>query len=60
LVSKKERDEGWRRCEVYRRWLVDKVFRVGDERVARVMILPVGVGTPSYRDAELPYVLCLT
>lgn len=57
VISEAERDEGWRRSEVYRHWLLDKVFATEDQRVVRIMVLPVEDGNPKYRDADPTYVL---
>jgi hypothetical protein len=39
---------------VYRRWLVEKVFVAGDLGTPKIMVLPIEVGKPNYRDDELP------
>lgn len=53
-VSKEQRDELWRRSEVYREWLGSKVFHNDDIDVLTVMVLPIESGQPNYRDAPLP------
>ncbi|KAJ2980269.1 hypothetical protein NQ176_g2746 [Zarea fungicola] len=57
-VSKKQRDECWRRSEVYRCWMLDKVFETSNDGTVVIMPLPIEVGQPNYRDAPLsPYSL---
>jgi hypothetical protein len=51
-ISLEERDMYWRRSEVYRHWLLNKIFKVDDS--ITVMVFPIEVGKPNYRDAELP------
>ncbi|OAA70229.1 amidase [Cordyceps fumosorosea ARSEF 2679] len=53
-VSKEERDEGWRRSEVYRHWMLSKVFKADSQDTVVVMPLPIEAGQPNYRDAPLP------
>ncbi|KDN68942.1 hypothetical protein CSUB01_09360 [Colletotrichum sublineola] len=53
-VSKEERDECLRRCEVYRDWLLKRVFKADDENCITIMPLPIEVGKPNYRDSKLP------
>lgn len=53
-ISREERDECWRRSELYRHWLVKNVFKADDKDTVTVMVLPIEVGKPNYRDAELP------
>lgn len=53
-VSKEERDECWRRSELYRGWMLDKVFDTSNDGTVVVMPLPIEVGQPNYRDAPLP------
>lgn len=52
-VSKKQRDECWRRSEVYRCWMLDKVFETSNDGTVVIMPLPIEVGQPNYRDAPL-------
>jgi hypothetical protein len=56
-ISKEERDKYWRRSEIYRHWLLDNIFKAGDEDCVTIMILPIEQGQPNYRDVEPPYVL---
>jgi hypothetical protein len=51
-----ERDMYWRRSEIYRHWLLDKVFKADYKDSITIMIFPIEVGKPNYRDAELPLV----
>ncbi|KAJ5697591.1 amidase, partial [Penicillium malachiteum] len=51
-ISQEERDECWRRSELYRRRLLDSVFRVDDEDTITIMILPIDAGKPNYRDSD--------
>ncbi|KAM7188406.1 amidase [Rhypophila sp. PSN 637] len=53
-ISQHERDECWRRSEVYRHWLLEKVFDADSSATVTVMPLPIEAGQPNYRDAELP------
>jgi hypothetical protein len=46
----------WRRSEIYRHWLLDKVFEADRKDSTTIMIFPIEVGKPNYRDAELPSV----
>lgn len=55
-ISKEERDECWRRCDVYRLWLLDRVFKAESKERLRIMVLPIDSAVPSYRDAPEPYV----
>jgi hypothetical protein len=51
-----ERDMYWRRSEIYRHWLLDKVFKADYKDSITIIIFPIEVGKPNYRDAELPLV----
>ncbi len=53
-ISREDRDECWRRSEDYRHWLLEKVFTADIKDSVTIMILPIEVGKPNYRDAELP------
>lgn len=53
-ISKEERDECWRRCEVHRKWLLSKVFSVESKDSMKIMILPIEAGKPNYRDSPEP------
>ncbi|KAJ8125793.1 hypothetical protein O1611_g7845 [Lasiodiplodia mahajangana] len=55
-VSKAEREECWRRSEVYRSWLLESVFKSTPQDGLAIMVLPIEVGKPNYRDSpEPPY-----
>ncbi|KAM0430141.1 hypothetical protein ACHAPT_006149 [Fusarium lateritium] len=55
-ISTEERDECWRRCEVYRHWLLNKIFEADDKGSISIMVFPIEVGQPNYRDSpEPPY-----
>ncbi|KAL1879270.1 hypothetical protein Daus18300_001849 [Diaporthe australafricana] len=53
-ISLEERDKYWRRSEIYRKWLLDRVFDADSKSVVTVMIFPIEAGKPKYREAELP------
>ncbi|KAF2120079.1 amidase [Lophiotrema nucula] len=53
-ISKEERDECLRRCEVYREWLLEEVFKATSEDTITVMAFPIESGQPNYRDTPLP------
>jgi len=54
-ISVEERDiMYWRRSEIYRHWLLDKVFKADPKDSVTIMIFPIEVGKPNYRDSELP------
>jgi hypothetical protein len=53
-ITHEERDECWRRSEIYRHWLLEKVFKADSKDSITIMILPIEVGKPNYRDSELP------
>ncbi|KAJ9493640.1 hypothetical protein H2202_010884 [Exophiala xenobiotica] len=55
-ISLEERNMYWRRSEIYRHWLLDKVFEADRKDSTTIMIFPIEVGKPNYRDAELPSV----
>ncbi|KAI0393486.1 amidase [Xylariaceae sp. FL0594] len=52
-ISKEERDECWRRLEVYRKWLLKDVFQ-STSGVVTIMVLPIEVGQFNYRDTRAP------
>ncbi|KAF2753095.1 amidase [Pseudovirgaria hyperparasitica] len=58
-ITLEERNFYWRRSEIYRKWLLEEVFKASDTSTITIMIFPIEVGQPSYRDAPLPpyYVL---
>lgn len=53
-IPRKERDECWRRSELYRHWLLQNVFAADAKDSVTIMVLPIEEGKPSYRDTELP------
>ena len=53
-ISKEERDECWRRCETYGKWLRESIFKPTSEGGLKIMVLPIEAGEPNYRDAEEP------
>ncbi|KAE8443397.1 hypothetical protein EG329_001877 [Mollisiaceae sp. DMI_Dod_QoI] len=53
-ISATERDFYWRRSELYRHWLLEKDFEADNKECITIMIFPIEVGKPSYRDVELP------
>ncbi|OAR02180.1 hypothetical protein LLEC1_06508, partial [Akanthomyces lecanii] len=53
-ISKDERDECWRRSEVYRHWMLDKILKAGSQDTVVMMPLPIEAGQPNYRDAPPP------
>ncbi|KAJ4135095.1 hypothetical protein NW768_004710 [Fusarium equiseti] len=50
-ITTEQRDYYWRRSETYREWLLEKVFSVGDSTVTTIMVFPIEVGKPNYRDS---------
>jgi hypothetical protein len=53
-ISLEERDKYWRRSEIYRKWLLDRVFDSHSRNVVTVMVFPIEVGEPNYRESEIP------
>lgn len=53
-ISLEERDEYWRRSEVYRKWLLERVFDAESKSAVTIMVFPIEAGKPNYREAELP------
>ena len=53
-ISREERDMFWGRSEMYWHWLLDRVFNTNSGGCITIMIFPIEVGKPNYRDAELP------
>jgi hypothetical protein len=53
----KERDFYWRRSEIYRHWLLDRIFDSENQDCVTIMVFPIEQGKPNYRDAPLPYVI---
>ncbi|KAL2070236.1 hypothetical protein VTL71DRAFT_13262 [Oculimacula yallundae] len=55
-ISRAERDECWRRDEIYRHWLLERIFKADCQDSISIMVLPIEVGQPVYRDAPVtPY-----
>ncbi|KAK5657950.1 hypothetical protein OQA88_2502 [Cercophora sp. LCS_1] len=48
-VTPEDRDEGWERIYIYKKWLFENIFVEGS-----VLVLPVGDGKPGYRDNPPP------
>ncbi|CAG8948401.1 unnamed protein product [Penicillium salamii] len=44
----------WRRSEVYRHWLLEKIFRADSTDSISVMVFPIEEGEPNYRDGDIP------
>lgn len=53
-ISLEERDKYWRRSEIYRKWLLGRVFDAQSTNVVTVMVFPIEVGEPNYRESEIP------
>jgi hypothetical protein len=53
-ISKEERDECWRRCQVYRKWLLSMIFSAESKDSIKIMVLPIEAGEPNYRDSPEP------
>ncbi|CAG7559971.1 unnamed protein product [Fusarium equiseti] len=49
-ITTEERDYYWKRSETYQKWLLEKVLANCDN-IFTIMVLPVGVGEPNYRDS---------
>ncbi|KAK2591957.1 hypothetical protein QQS21_010363, partial [Conoideocrella luteorostrata] len=52
-VSKEQRDALWRRSEIYRHWLLEKIFDANSGDSITIMVLPIEAGKPNYRDSEI-------
>lgn len=50
-ISKDERDEYCRRSEIFRHWLLEKVFERTSKVSVTIMILPIEVGKLNHRDS---------
>ncbi|KAI1058905.1 hypothetical protein LB507_004038 [Fusarium sp. FIESC RH6] len=48
-ITIEQRDYYWKRSETYRKWLCEKVL-VADSTVTTIMVFPIEVGEPNYRD----------
>ncbi|KAI1150033.1 amidase [Nemania diffusa] len=53
-ISKEERDECWRRVQVYRQWLLDSIFDADSKESISIMVFPIEEAKPNYRDAPNP------
>lgn len=53
-ISLEGRNRYWRRCEVYRKWLFERVFDAESKTVVTIMVFPIEAGKPNYREVELP------
>lgn len=56
-ISLEERDMYWRRSEIYRHWLLEKIFKADSTDSISVMVFPIEEGRPNYRDGDIPYML---
>jgi hypothetical protein len=52
-ITLEERDKYWRRSEIYRKWLLNRVFEANPSTVS-VMIFPIQSGQVEYREADIP------
>lgn len=50
-----ERDMYWQRSELYRDCLLERVFKDHEDSIS-IMIFPIEVGNPNYRESDLPLV----
>ncbi|KAI1411459.1 amidase [Hypoxylon sp. FL1857] len=53
-ITVEERNKYWRRSEVYRHWLLDRVFHADSKKFTTVMIFPIEAGKPNYRESDIP------
>jgi hypothetical protein len=53
-ITIEQRDEYWKRSELYRTWLLDSVFKASDVDTVKVMVFPIEVGQPNYRESDIP------
>ncbi|EEQ86219.2 amidase [Blastomyces dermatitidis ER-3] len=51
-ITREERDMYWRRSEIYRQWLLDKIFKADSKDSISIMVFPIEEGRPNYRDVE--------
>lgn len=54
-ISLEERDMYWRRSEIYRHWLLEKIFKADARDSISIMVFPIEEGRPNYRDGDIPY-----
>lgn len=47
----------WRRSEIYRHWLLEKIFQANSNDSISIMVLSIEEGEPDYRDGDIPCVL---
>ncbi|KAL2376070.1 hypothetical protein RJZ90_007758 [Blastomyces dermatitidis] len=55
-ITREERDMYWRRSEIYRQWLLDKIFKADSKDSISIMVFPIEEGRPNYRDVEPAFV----
>ena len=53
-ISLEQRNMYWRRSEIYRRWLLEKIFEAESKDYTTIMIFPIEVGKPNYRESKPP------
>ncbi|KAL8682696.1 MAG: hypothetical protein Q9186_001292 [Xanthomendoza sp. 1 TL-2023] len=53
-ISVEQRDMYWRHSEIYRLWLLDRVFKADSKDSRTIMVFPIEVGKPNYRESEPP------
>ncbi|KAI0189043.1 amidase [Astrocystis sublimbata] len=53
-ITQEDRDECWRRVQVYRQWLLDNIFKAESEDTLSIMVFPIEEAKPNYRDAPEP------
>lgn len=51
-ISVEQRDMYWRRSEIYRHWLLNRVFDAHSNNLKTIMILPIEAGEPNYRESK--------
>ncbi|KAJ6178047.1 amidase [Penicillium mononematosum] len=59
-ISIEERDTYWRRSEIYRHWLLEKIFQANSKESISIMVFPIEGGEPNYRDGDIPPFSILT
>jgi hypothetical protein len=55
-ISIEERDMYWRHSEIYRHWLLEKIFQANSKESISIMVFPIEEGKPNYRDGDIPLV----
>ncbi|KAJ5471030.1 amidase [Penicillium desertorum] len=53
-ISIEERDMYWRHSEIYRHWLLEKIFQANSKESISIMVFPIEEGKPNYRDGDIP------